>query len=173
MGHSDLVLIHSFFLTFTTNFNSFILQDDKDELRRSPGTPVFTAPECILGGCFLFKLVRYYCCGVDVQVLTAVLCLDMFLGVKYGGKAADTWAVGVTLYCMILGEYPFLGDTLQDTYDKVRNTHVFYYNYNKNVILFSKVLTLQSFLTFSPRYYTWHSCLYWCLYHNLSLLFSS
>ncbi|KAH1220418.1 Serine/threonine-protein kinase GRIK1 [Glycine soja] len=68
----------------------FILQDDKDELRRSPGTPVFTAPECILG-------------------------------VKYGGKAADTWAVGVTLYCMILGEYPFLGDTLQDTYDKIVN----------------------------------------------------
>ncbi|KAL2597427.1 hypothetical protein AAZV13_11G160300 [Glycine max] len=96
-------------------------EDDKDELRRSPGTPVFTAPECILGGYFLFKLVRYYCCGVDVQVLTAVLCLDMFLGVKYGGKAADTWAVGVTLYCMILGEYPFLGDTLQDTYDKIVN----------------------------------------------------
>ncbi|KAG4989031.1 hypothetical protein JHK84_031585 [Glycine max] len=62
-------------------------EDDKDELRRSPGTPVFTAPECV----------------------------------KYGGKAADTWAVGVTLYCMILGEYPFLGDTLQDTYDKIVN----------------------------------------------------
>ncbi|KAL9296741.1 hypothetical protein ACSQ67_022637 [Phaseolus vulgaris] len=65
-------------------------RDNKDELRRSPGTPVFTAPECILG-------------------------------LTYGGKAADTWAVGVTLYCMILGEYPFLGDTLQDTYDKIVN----------------------------------------------------
>ncbi|AES88594.2 Serine/Threonine kinase family protein [Medicago truncatula] len=64
-------------------------EDDNDMLRRSPGTPVFTAPECILG-------------------------------VTYSGKAADTWAVGVTLYCMILGEYPFLGDTLQDTYDRVR-----------------------------------------------------
>ncbi|XP_027910133.1 serine/threonine-protein kinase GRIK1-like [Vigna unguiculata] len=66
------------------------VEDNKDELRRSPGTPVFTAPECILG-------------------------------LTYGGKAADTWAVGVTLYCMILGEYPFLGDTLQDTYDKIVN----------------------------------------------------
>ncbi|KAK7404721.1 hypothetical protein VNO78_05677 [Psophocarpus tetragonolobus] len=65
-------------------------EDDKDELRRSPGTPVFTAPECISD-------------------------------VNYGGKAADTWAVGVTLYCMILGKYPFLGDTLQDTYDKIVN----------------------------------------------------
>ncbi|KAK7261370.1 hypothetical protein RIF29_27679 [Crotalaria pallida] len=63
-------------------------EDDNDVLRRSPGTPVFTAPECCLG-------------------------------LTYHGKASDTWAVGVTLYCMILGEYPFLGDTLQDTYDKI------------------------------------------------------
>ncbi|XP_070024500.1 serine/threonine-protein kinase GRIK2-like isoform X3 [Nicotiana sylvestris] len=65
-------------------------EDDNDELRRSPGTPVFTAPECCLG-------------------------------LTYHGKAADTWAVGVTLYCMVLGKYPFLGDTLQDTYDKIVN----------------------------------------------------
>ncbi|KAK4358699.1 hypothetical protein RND71_020928 [Anisodus tanguticus] len=68
-------------------------EDDNDELRRSPGTPVFTAPECCLGE-------------------------------RYHGKAAETWAVGVTLYCIILGKYPFLGDTLQDTYDKVSNTKV-------------------------------------------------
>ncbi|PKA55674.1 Serine/threonine-protein kinase GRIK2 [Apostasia shenzhenica] len=69
---------------------SQIFEDDNDELRRSPGTPVFTAPECCLG-------------------------------LTYHGRAADTWAVGVTLYCMITGEYPFLGDTLQDTYDKIVN----------------------------------------------------
>ncbi|KAK9079084.1 hypothetical protein SSX86_000754 [Deinandra increscens subsp. villosa] len=69
---------------------SQVFEDEKDELRRSPGTPVFTAPECCLG-------------------------------LTYHGKAADTWAVGVTLYCMILGRYPFLGDTLQDTYDKIVN----------------------------------------------------
>ncbi|CAL0324219.1 unnamed protein product [Lupinus luteus] len=65
-------------------------EDDYDVLRRSPGTPVFTAPECCLG-------------------------------LTYHGKASDTWAVGVTLYCMILGEYPFLGDSLQDTYDRIAN----------------------------------------------------
>ncbi|KAL3518370.1 hypothetical protein ACH5RR_020959 [Cinchona calisaya] len=69
---------------------SQVFEDDNDELRRSPGTPVFTAPECCLG-------------------------------LTYHGKAADTWAVGVTLYCMVLGRYPFLGDTLQDTYDKIVN----------------------------------------------------
>ena len=75
-----------------------LMKDDDDQLRRSPGTPVFTAPECCLG-------------------------------ITYSGRSADTWAVGVTLYCMILGQYPFLGDTLQDTYDKVpplsRSTDLF------------------------------------------------
>ncbi|XP_058094435.1 serine/threonine-protein kinase GRIK2 isoform X2 [Magnolia sinica] len=69
---------------------SQVFEDDNDELRRSPGTPVFTAPECCLG-------------------------------LTYHGKAADTWALGVTLYCLVLGKYPFLGDTLQDTYDKIVN----------------------------------------------------
>ncbi|XP_073137652.1 serine/threonine-protein kinase GRIK2 [Henckelia pumila] len=69
---------------------SQVFEGDHDELRRSPGTPVFTAPECCLG-------------------------------TTYRGKAADTWAVGVTLYCMVMGNYPFLGETLQDTYDKIVN----------------------------------------------------
>ncbi|XP_010932972.1 serine/threonine-protein kinase GRIK2 isoform X2 [Elaeis guineensis] len=73
---------------------SQVFEDDNDVLRRSPGTPVFTAPECCLG-------------------------------LTYHGKAADTWAVGVTLYCMVLGQYPFLGDTLQDTYDKIVNNPLF------------------------------------------------
>lgn len=47
------------------------------------------------------------------------LLYAFYTGLTYHGKAADTWAVGVTLYCMVLGQYPFLGDTLQDTYDKV------------------------------------------------------
>jgi [calcium/calmodulin-dependent protein kinase] kinase len=68
---------------------SQIFEEDDDMLRRSPGTPVFTAPECCQGP-------------------------------TYHGRPADRWAVGVTLYCMITGHYPFLGDTLQETYDKVR-----------------------------------------------------
>nr|ACO87660.1 protein kinase [Brachypodium sylvaticum] len=72
---------------------SQVFEDDDDMLRRSPGTPVFTAPECCQG-------------------------------LTYHGRAADTWAVGVTLYCMILGQYPFLGDTLQETYDKIVNNPV-------------------------------------------------
>ncbi|XP_021865102.2 serine/threonine-protein kinase GRIK1 isoform X2 [Spinacia oleracea] len=69
---------------------SQVFEGDNDVLRRSPGTPVITAPECCLG-------------------------------LTYHGKAADTWAVGITLYCMITGKFPFIGETLQDTYDKIVN----------------------------------------------------
>ena len=49
-------------IIFTTNRNQyfrFILQDGNDELRRSPGTPVFTAPECCLGYRLLFMLALW------------------------------------------------------------------------------------------------------------------
>ncbi|KAK3126542.1 hypothetical protein QOZ80_7AG0558140 [Eleusine coracana subsp. coracana] len=72
---------------------SQVYEDDDDIIWRSPGTPVFTAPECCQGS-------------------------------AYHGRPSDTWAVGVTLYCMISGHYPFLGDTLQETYDKIMNDSV-------------------------------------------------
>lgn len=40
-----ILLVESYHIK-TCNFG---LQDDNDLLRRSPGTPVFTAPECCLG----------------------------------------------------------------------------------------------------------------------------
>lgn len=59
---------------------------------------------------------------MEVGCIHNVIGFSFWLtGLTYHGKAADTWAVGVTLYCMILGQYPFLGETLQDTYDKVLN----------------------------------------------------
>jgi len=67
---------------------SCLFEDGDDEVQRSPGTPIFTAPECCVG-------------------------------VTYHGKAADIWALGCTLYCMVLGRYPFKGETLQSTYEKI------------------------------------------------------
>ncbi|KAJ7547107.1 hypothetical protein O6H91_08G069500 [Diphasiastrum complanatum] len=73
---------------------SRIFEDGNDMMRRSPGTPVFSAPECCLGA-------------------------------AYHGKAADIWALGVTLYCMLLGRYPFFGETLQKIYEKIVNEPLF------------------------------------------------
>ncbi|KAL5766838.1 hypothetical protein ACOSP7_017455 [Xanthoceras sorbifolium] len=66
-------------------------EDDNDELRRCPGTPAFTPPEC-------------------------------YLGTLYHGKAADTWAIGVTLYYIVVGCYPFIADNIPETYDKIVNS---------------------------------------------------
>ncbi|KAH7432985.1 hypothetical protein KP509_07G049400 [Ceratopteris richardii] len=63
-------------------------EGNNDELRCSPGTQVFTAPECITGA-------------------------------TYHGRAADVWALGVTLYCMIFGQYPFIGDTIKSTFHEI------------------------------------------------------
>jgi len=77
-----------------------------------------------------------------------------YLGLTYHGKLSDTWAVGVTLYCMILGEYPFLGDTLQDTYDRVRfilTSHPLILLHKLNVTYFQPILKkskLDVFLLF-------------------------
>ncbi|KAF8403926.1 hypothetical protein HHK36_012032 [Tetracentron sinense] len=70
---------------------SQVFEDDNDVLRRCPGTPAFTAPEC---------------------------CQDLL----YHGKAADMWAVGITLYYMVVGCCPFIGVSLPDTYDKIVNS---------------------------------------------------
>lgn len=146
------------------NIKCFYLKGDNDVLRRSPGTPVFTAPECCLGQdsshCIISNLVLFSNNTLISSKSTAqkktwfslswilvhrlrsemkvwLLIWDgvsevwtrifttltrdfvQVTGLTYHGKLADTWAAGVTLYCMVLGNYPFLGDTLQDTYDKV------------------------------------------------------
>ncbi|KAG0586979.1 hypothetical protein KC19_2G132100 [Ceratodon purpureus] len=67
---------------------SRMFEGENDELRRSPGTPVYTAPECCSGS-------------------------------HYSGRTADIWALGCTLYCMVMGRYPFLGDTFPSVFEKI------------------------------------------------------
>lgn len=63
--------------------------------------------------CFLFS----FCEGLFSDLV--LLYLLSGIGLTYHGKAADVWALGCTLYCMMLGKFPFMGDTLHSTYDKV------------------------------------------------------
>lgn len=56
--------------------------------------------------------------SVGTPALTAPECIQ---GLVYHGKVADIWALGVTLYCMVVGQFPFIGDTLLETFDKIVN----------------------------------------------------
>ncbi|GLU24749.1 hypothetical protein SLE2022_406470 [Rubroshorea leprosula] len=52
----------------------------------------------------------------------AFMAPECCLNKVYNGKAADIWAAGVTLHCMVVGYYPFLSDSLPETYNKIVNS---------------------------------------------------
>ena len=71
---------------------SEIFVKGNDRLKKSAGSPAFMAPE---------------------------LCVA-----KHGeisGIAADIWSMGVTLYCMIYGQTPFMTTNLLELYDMIKN----------------------------------------------------
>lgn len=57
-------------------------ENGDDTLTKTEGTYHFLSPEC---------------CNPDVK--------------KFGGRATDIWALGVTIYAMIYNELPFYADT--------------------------------------------------------------
>ncbi|XP_045136566.1 calcium/calmodulin-dependent protein kinase kinase 1-like isoform X3 [Portunus trituberculatus] len=68
--------------------------DGKDAfLTNTAGTPAFMAPEAL-------STSRH----------------------KYSGKAADIWAMGITLYAFVYGKLPFHDDNIVVLYDKIRNS---------------------------------------------------
>ena len=68
-------------------------EDEEDQLRRTAGTPSFTAPELITAG-----------------------------QPKARGRKVDMFAVGVTLYCLCFSCTPFKGANIMEVYDQIR-TH--------------------------------------------------
>lgn len=57
---------------------------------------------------------RRRCPGTPVY--TAPECC---LGELYHGRLADVWALGCTLFVLLFGQYPFIGATASETYDKI------------------------------------------------------
>ncbi|KAI9209826.1 kinase-like domain-containing protein [Polychytrium aggregatum] len=71
---------------------SEIFTKTSDKLKKSAGSPAFFAPEM---------------CVAQHGELSA--------------KAADIWAMGVTLYCLVFGRLPFRGKSIIDLYESIKN----------------------------------------------------
>eukprot|EP00795_Rhopilema_esculentum_P015243 gene15243-6450_t len=71
---------------------SDIFEGEDDMLNRFAGSPAFQSPEAIAGG-----------------------------RVKFSGKAADIWAMGVTLFSFVYGKCPFYNTDMLMLYDMINN----------------------------------------------------
>lgn len=50
----------------------------------------------------------------------AYVCPEMLQPGSYSGRAADLWSLGVILYTLLVGHYPFFDISTQNLFSKVR-----------------------------------------------------
>eukprot|EP00121_Abeoforma_whisleri_P010894 Awhi_evm1s10046 len=55
----------------------------------------------------------------DQRSSPAYVAPEILSGQLYSGKAADIWSLGVILYALLVGTYPFVGDTPQKLFSKI------------------------------------------------------
>ena len=60
------------------------------------------------------------CRALNLKAPALTLALAAHAG-RVSGKAADIWALGVTLYCMVVGHLPFESKQMLELYDKIKN----------------------------------------------------
>lgn len=51
----------------------------------------------------------------------AYVCPEMLQPGSYSGPAADLWSLGVILYTLLVGHYPFFDSSTQNLFSKVRS----------------------------------------------------
>jgi serine/threonine protein kinase len=69
---------------------------------------------------------------------------------EYSGKARDIWALGVLLYTILLGKYPFYDRSVPLIFDRIK-TGIFYFTpYDKSSIRIDARLLIRSMLRFDP-----------------------
>ena len=89
----------------------FIFEDD---LRTSLSLHYLDDAE-LMDDSGLLLLADYYGCP-------AYVCPEMLQpAVSYSGKAADLWSLGVILYTLLVGQYPFFHTSIQNLFSKIRS----------------------------------------------------
>lgn len=77
----------------------------------------------------------------------AYVCPEMLQPGDYSGKAADMWSLGVILYTLLVGHYPFFDTNPQTLFSKIRSG---YYHIPEHVSLMARSL-IGSLLTYEPH----------------------
>ncbi|OIW08571.1 hypothetical protein TanjilG_03247 [Lupinus angustifolius] len=104
--HDNLLITHHGTVKIGDFSVSQAFEDDNDELRRSPGTPVFTAPECIIGRTYHGKAADTWAIVKNAIVLPndmnpqlknlieGLLVKDPRLRMALGDVAEHSWVIG-------------------------------------------------------------------------------
>jgi len=66
---------------------------------------------------------------------------------SYSGKAADMWSLGIILYTLLVGHYPFFDTNPQTLFSKIRSG---YYHVPDHVSYLARSL-ISSLLTYEPH----------------------
>lgn len=82
----------------------------------------------------------------DKHGCPAYICPEKLQSDRYSGKAADLWSLGVILYTLLVGNYPFFDSTPQELFSKVRTG---YYQVPEHVSCLARSL-ISSLLTYDP-----------------------
>ena len=76
----------------------------------------------------------------------AYISPEMLQAGSYSGKAADLWSLGIILYTLLVGHYPFFDTCPQNLFSKIRSG---YYPMPGNVTLLAKSV-ITSLLVYDP-----------------------
>ena len=74
------------------------------------------------------------------------VCPEMLQPGSYSGRAADLWSLGVIIYTLLVGHYPFLGTSTQNLFSRIRNG---YYHVPSGVSQLARSV-IGSLLTYDP-----------------------
>ncbi len=76
------------------------------------------------------------------------MCVYAMGGGSYSGQAADLWSLGVILYTLLVGHYPFFDSSTQNLFSKVRSG---YYQIPEHVSALGHSL-IASLLAYDPSH---------------------
>lgn len=82
----------------------------------------------------------------DKHGCPAYICPEKLQADSYSGKGADLWSLGVILYTLLVGNYPFFDSTPQELFSKVCDG---YYQIPEHVSYLARYL-ISSLLTYDP-----------------------